>query len=320
MELIRGLHNLAARHRGCAATIGNFDGVHRGHQAVVTQLADKARALGLPTLLVLFEPQPQEFLRPRAAPARLMRLREKMLALRSLPVDRVLCVRFDARLAALAPEEFIETILVNGVGVRYLVVGDDFRFGRQRLGDFALLQVAGRRHHFELAATATFMLDGERVSSTGVRAALARADFAAAEKMSGRRYAIDGRVVHGDKIGRTLGIPTANVALQRRTPPVAGIFTVEVSGLGATPLPGVASVGTRPTVGGIQMRLEVYLLDFNEDIYGRHVSVAFLHKLRDELRFDSLSGMKQRIEEDIAQARAFFKARHDAPPAVQSMM
>lgn len=310
MELIRGLHNLRPEHRGCVATIGNFDGVHRGHKAVLSLLARKAEEYSLPALVMLFEPQPHEYLHPTAAPARLMRLREKIEALRLHAVDRVLCVRFDARLAALEPEVFIDRILIEGIGVRYLVVGDDFRFGKNRRGDFAMLAQALARRGYEAARMPTFAVDGERVSSTRVRAALADGDLPAAEKLLGRPYRMSGHVAHGDRIGRTLGIPTANIHLHRRTAPLHGIYASEVHGLGHAPLPAAASVGTRPTVGGMHPLLELHLIDFGRDIYRAHVTVSFLKKLRDEARFESLEEMKRHILTDIDRTRQFFESRH----------
>lgn len=318
MEFIRGLHNLRPRHRGCVATIGNFDGVHRGHQAVIGQLADKAAQLHLPTLVMLFEPQPQEFFQPGGAPPRLMRLREKVQALRRYSVERVLCVRFDAKFAALSARAFIDDILVEGLDVRYLVVGDDFRFGAHRQGDFAMLEAAGERHGFQVVNMHTVTIDGERVSSTRVRTALAAGDFVLAEKLLGRPYRMCGRVAQGDKIGRSLGIPTANIHLHRPSTPLQGVFVVEVFGLEREPLPGVASVGTRPTVGGTRTLLEVHLLDFDQDIYGTYVSVDFLKKLREERRFESLEALKRHMLQDIEEARAFFKDYHPAGKKVPS--
>ncbi|HKQ31437.1 MAG TPA: bifunctional riboflavin kinase/FAD synthetase [Burkholderiales bacterium] len=306
MDFIRGLHNLKPRHRGCVATIGNFDGVHLGHQAVIGQLARKAAALELPTTLILFEPQPLEFFQPDSVPARLTRLREKLEQLRRHPVDRILCMEFTAAFAAWSAEQFIARVLVQGLDVRYLVVGDDFRFGAGRRGDFALLREAGKQHGFDVVATDTVAVQGERVSSTRVREYLASHDLAMAERLLGRPYGMSGRVAHGNKLGRELGIPTANIHVHRRRTPVAGIFVAEVVGLGSTPLPGVASVGTQPTVGGTRTLLEVHLLDFNRDIYGKHVTVNFLKRLRDEQRFESLEELKQWIERDIADSRLFF--------------
>jgi riboflavin kinase/FMN adenylyltransferase len=310
MEFIRGLHNLKPRHRGCVATIGNFDGVHLGHQAVIGQLAEKAQALRLPTAAILFEPQPQEFFQPDAAPPRLTRLREKLQALRRYSVDRVLCLRFDARFAALSAEEFILRVLVEGLAVRYLVVGDDFRFGARRRGDFAMLEEAGRRHGFQVVNMHAVTVDGERVSSTRVRAALAAADLDAAEKLLGRPYRMCGRVAHGARRGRALGVPTANIHLHRRTAPVNGVFAVEVFGLKREPLAGVANIGTRPTVDGTRTLLEVHLLDFDENIYGAYLQVNFLRKLREEKRFESLDELRRWIARDVEDARAFFKHYH----------
>lgn len=311
MEVIRGLHNLRPGHRGCVATLGNFDGVHLGHQAVIGQLAEKAQELKLPTLVMIFEPQPLEYFRPAQTPARLTRLREKLMALRRYSVDRVLIVRFDQTFAAMTAEYFIERVLVEKLGIRYLVVGDDFRFGRERRGNFDMLMAAGQRHGFPVVNLHTYAIDGERVSSTRIREHLAAGDLAAAEHLLGRPYRMSGRVAHGDKIGRRLGIPTANIHLHRHETPVRGIFVVELFGIDGEPWPGVASIGTRPTVNGTRVLLEVHLLDFDRNLYGAHVHVNFLHKLREEKRFDSIDDMVRRIHEDIAQAREFFRRRDD---------
>jgi len=307
MELIRGLHNLRASHRGCVATIGNFDGVHLGHQAVIGQLAETAQSLALPTAVITFEPQPLEYFAPTKVPARLTRLREKLQALRRFAVDRVLCIRFDEHFAALSAEEFIERVLVDGLAVRYLVVGDDFHFGAGRRGNFSMLADAGRHHGFQVVNMHTFNIDGERVSSTRIRTALAMGDLAGAAKLLGRPYRMCGRVAHGDEIGRTLGVPTANIHLHRKQTPVSGIFVVELFGLTGEPLPGVASVGTRPTVNGTRPLLEVHLLDFDGDLYGAYVSVNFLLKLRDEKRFDTVEEMRRQILVDIEHAREYFQ-------------
>jgi len=309
MEIIRGLHNLRPRHHGCVATIGNFDGVHLGHQAVLGQLAEKADALCLPLVVVTFEPQPQEFFAQGNFPPRLTRFREKAQALRRYAVDRVLCLRFNTRFALQSPEIFIDTLLVNGLGVRYLVIGDDFRFGRDRAGDFAMLKTAGERHGFEVVNMHTFALDGARVSSTRIRQALAVGDLNEAEKLLGRPYRMSGRVAHGDKRGRLIGFPTANIYLHRKATPVSGVFVVEMFGVGGEPVAGVANVGTRPTVDGTRTLLEVHLFDFQGDIYGAHVHVDFLHKLRDERRFESFEALKEQILRDAEQARAYFSSR-----------
>ena len=311
LELVRGLHNLRPRHRGCVATVGNFDGVHLGHQAVLGQVAEQAARLCLPAVVVTFEPQPQEYFRPDRAPPRLTRLREKLEALRRFSVDRVLCIRFDAAFAALSAEDFIARVLVEGLDVRYLVVGDDFRFGRDRRGDFALLAAAGAARGFPVVNMHSFQVDGRRVSSTRVRQALAAGDLEGAARLLGRPYSMSGRVAHGDGRGRDMGFPTANVHLHRRSSPVQGVFAVEVLGIPGEPVPGVANVGTRPTVGGTRALLEVHLLDYRRDVYGAHVQVQFLHKLREEQRFHSLEALIAQIDHDVARARAFF-ARRDA--------
>ena len=309
MELIRGLHNIKPRHRGCVATIGNFDGVHLGHQAVIAQLADVGQQLGLPTLVMSFEPQPLEYFQPDKAPARLTRLREKLRALARYAVDRVLIVEFNEHFAALEAQAFIDEMLVRRLGVRYLVVGDDFRFGKGRQGDFAMLQQAGRQQGFEVVDMRTFDLGGERVSSTRIREALAAGDLELAAQLLGRPYRMCGRVAHGDKIGRELGIPTANIHLHRKVSPLQGIYMVEVTGVDHRPWPGAASVGTRPTVGGTRALLEIHLLDFAGDIYGRHLSVDFYSRIRGEEKFDTLELLKARMQQDIAETRAWFANR-----------
>jgi len=315
MQLIRGLHNLPVAQHGCVATIGNFDGVHLGHQAVIGQLGEEAGRLHLPSVLITFEPQPMEFFRPQQAPARLTRLREKLEALRRFHIDRLLCLSFNARLAQMPAEEFIRRVLVDGLGVKYLVVGDDFRFGKGRAGDFAMLQAAGREHGFAVVNMHTFLIEGARVSSTRVRAALERGDLAGAEQLLGRSYRMSGRVAHGSKLGRQLGFPTANIHLHRKATPLQGIFVVEVFGIEGEPLPGVASLGTRPTVDGKTTILEVYLFDFDRDIYGAHLQVSFLHKLRDEVRYTTLEALKIQIAKDVDNAREFFQNRQGYAPA-----
>lgn len=306
MELIRGLHDLRPRHRGCVLTIGNFDGVHLGHQAVLGQLAEVGSKLNLPTLVVMFEPQPQEYFLGANTPPRLMRLREKLQALRRYSVDRVLVLPFNRALAHMSAAEFVECVLVRGVAARYVAVGDDFRFGYQRQGDFASLQAAGERDGFQVAALHSFNIDGERVSSTRIRRALATGDMATAEKLLGRSYRMTGRVARGDQRGRTIGFPTANLYLHRKVTPVQGVFAVEMFGVGGEPQPGVANVGVRPTVDGTRSLLEVHLLNFSGDLYGRYVEVAFLKKLRDERRFESLDALKAQIARDAEDARAYF--------------
>jgi riboflavin kinase/FMN adenylyltransferase len=309
MELVRGLHNLRPRHRGCVATIGNFDGVHRGHQAVFEQLSHTARAQQLPLTVITFEPQPREFFAPAAAPSRLTRLREKLQAMLACGIDRVVCLRFDAGLAGLPPADFIRAILVEGLDVRYLVVGDDFRFGRDRAGNFALLEQAGTQQGFPVVTMQTFDVGGSRVSSTRIRAALEAGDLETAASLLGRPYGMCGRVAHGDKRGRTIGYPTANIHLHRILAPVAGVFAVEMHGLPGAPLPGIANIGSRPTVGGTRSQLEVHLFDIDRDIYGCHVEVSFLYKIREEQRFETLGALQAQIQQDTEQAQSWFASR-----------
>jgi riboflavin kinase/FMN adenylyltransferase len=314
MELIRGLYNLQPRHQGCVLTIGNFDGVHYGHQAVLGQLAEKAAELNVPSVVMLFEPQPQEYFAPASAPPRLTRFREKMLTLRRYSVDRVVCLHFNEAMATMPPERFVEDILVEKLGVRYLVVGDDFRFGYQRQGDFTMLQAAGQRHGFQVVNMHTLRIDQLRVSSTLIRKALGAGDLQAAENMLGRPYSMSGRVAHGEKRGQQLGFPTANIYLHRNVAPLQGVFAVEVFGLEGEPVQGVANLGTRPTVDGTRCLLEVHLFDFNQDIYGAYVRVNFLHKLREEKRFASFDELKQQISYDAHAAKVFFEQYHATIP------
>lgn len=309
MELIRGSHNLRARHGECAATIGNFDGVHRGHREVLQRLRAAAAARGVPAVVVTFEPHPREYFAPDAAPARITGLRDKLLALAQAGVERVLCLGFGPRLAAMEADDFVREILVTRLGVRFLMVGDDFRFGRGRRGDYHLLTRAATQYGFELTRMPTVALDSARVSSTRVRAALEAGDLELAAHLLGRPYRISGRVAHGDRLGHRLGWPTANLRFHRVRPAIEGIFIVNVQGLGGPPRPGVASVGDRPSVGGQWMLLEVHLLDFKGDIYGRHIEVEFLRRLRGQIRFDSLEALSGQIARDVMVAREYFTHR-----------
>ena len=308
MELIRGAHNLEARHRGCVATIGNYDGLHLGHAQVLRRLVERARDDGLPSLGMVFEPTPLEFFSGEQAPARLSTLREKIERCREIGIDRFFVVRFGWVLAEMSPEQFIRSLLVEGIGVRHLVVGDDFRFGRDRSGDFSTLEVAGRSQGFDVVDTPSYSVDGIRVSSTLIREALAKGDLELAERFLGRHYAMSGRVVRGDRLGRKLGYPTANLRVGRQRSPLTGVYAVRVHGLG--PLrDGVASLGTRPTVGGTEMRLEVHIFDFDERIYGRHIRVEFIDRLRDEQRFESVETMIEQLDRDAMKARELLADR-----------
>ncbi|VEA71757.1 Riboflavin biosynthesis protein ribF [Serratia rubidaea] len=306
MELIRGIHNIRARHHGCVLTIGNFDGVHRGHKALLEQLKQEGQRLGLPVIVMIFEPQPLELFAADKAPARLTRLRDKVKYLAQAGVDYLLCVKFDPRFAAHTAQSFVAELLVQKLGVKFLMVGDDFRFGANRLGDFPLLQKAGAEYGFEVVSTPTFREGGQRISSTAIRNALRDDDLPLAETLLGHPYSISGRVVHGDELGRTIGFPTANLPLKRLVAPVKGVYAVEVYGLGPQPLPGVANIGTRPTVAGVRQQLEVHLLDVTMDLYGRHIDVVLRAKLRNEQRFASLDALKQQIANDVVSAREFF--------------
>jgi riboflavin kinase/FMN adenylyltransferase len=293
-------------------TIGNFDGVHRGHRAMLQRLVERTRELRLPCSVLTFEPHPREFFAPMAAPARLSRLREKLELIAEAGIQRTHVLRFGAQLAALAADRFVEEVLVRGLGVRWLLVGRDFRFGAKRAGDFAALQAAAASQGFEVEAMNDVMEAGQRVSSSGVRAALAAGDLARAALLLGREYSMSGRVAHGEKLGRTLGFPTANIILRRR-PPLAGIFAVEAE-LEETHavLRGVASVGRRPTVKeNAPPLLEVHLFDWHGDLYGRHLRVKFLHKLRDERKYDGLDALRSAIAEDARQARDYFNRKRN---------
>lgn len=310
MRVIRGLHNLRPVHRGCVATIGNFDGVHLGHRAVFQRLRDRGRALGLPATVITFEPQPMELFAPDAAPARLTRLREKLAALAGEGIDQVVLLEFGHRLARMGAREFVRQLLVDGLGVRHLLVGDDFRFGRGREGDYALLEAMGGEHGFAVEDLHTVTHGEERVSSTRIREALARGDLELARHLLGRPYRICGRVAHGDKRGRTIGYPTANVDLHRRASPLRGVYAAVVYGLADHPWPGVANIGFRPTVGGTKRHLlEVHLFDFQGEIYGRHVEVELRLKLRDERKFDSFDELRLQIDRDAAAAREYLVPR-----------
>ncbi len=313
------LHRALPRRPGppLALTIGNFDGVHTGHRAMAARLAAAARARGLDTGVMVFEPHPREFFAPATAPARLTPLRDKAEALAALGIDHLFVCRFDAHFAARTPEAFVRDLLVERLGVRWLLVGDDFRFGARRAGDVALLRAMAPAAGFEVDAMGT-VLDtrGQRASSTAVRTALAAGDLDTAARLIGRPYAITGRVIGGDRIGRTLGFPTANIKLDLPRPALAGIFAVEVHGAAPHPVAGAASLGTRPTVTDAgRPSLEVFLLDFSGDLYRRRLRVDFLARLRDEEKYPDLPTLRAAIDRDVAATRAFFAARAATAPA-----
>lgn len=302
MELIRGVHNLRARHWGCVATIGNFDGIHLGHQAVLNQLAAHGSRLHLPCMVISFEPLPREFFLGGEAPVRLSRFRDKVQALNQYTVDRLLCLRFNRTLAAMSAEDFIKQLLVAKLGVKHLVVGDDFRFAYKRSGDFQTLVAAGKRYGFTTESMQTFDFKGYRVSSSRIREAIIQGDMYAAEQLLGRRYRISGRVMHGDKLGRAIGFPTLNLRLGSPRLAAQGVYAVEVHGIEKQPLYGVANAGNRPTVDGLKSNFEVHLLDFSGDLYGSHVAVDLLYRIREERRFNSITELKAQIAKDVAAA------------------
>ena len=288
-------------------TIGNFDGVHRGHAVLLERMVEVARERGLSPAVLTFEPHPREFFAPSAAPARLTILREKLELLAACGVETTMICRFNAALAALSAEDFIRRILLDALSMRHLIVGDDFRFGHRRAGDFALLAASGERLGFAVEAMREVLVDRERASSSAVRDALALGDMERAARLLGRPYLIDGKVVHGDKLGRQLGFNTANIYIRHNPLPMTGVFAVEVDGVGEHPWPGVANLGIRPTVGGVRPLLEVHLFDFDRVIYGTHLSVRFVHKLREEQKFPDFDALKAQIARDAQAARRFFE-------------
>jgi riboflavin kinase/FMN adenylyltransferase len=310
MELIRGWHNVRVSHQGCVLTLGNFDGVHRGHQALLERLFSASRLLQCPSQVIIFEPQPNEYFHREKKIPRLMRLREKIQALDELGVDSLLVVKFNKAFAQVSAEAFVVEYLVQRLAVKHIIVGDDLRFGFERGGDFDLLCALGEQHGFTVEKMPTFDREGERVSSTLVRKALEQGDLDRAQVLLGHRYAFSGRVVHGDKIGREIGFPTANIHLHRLYPPLEGVFAVLVYGLGPQPIKGAANVGSRPTVGGKKIMLEVYLFDFNETIYGQSVRVEFVKKLRDEEKFETVEAMRLQIEKDVQWAQLVLTGAH----------
>lgn len=325
MEIIRGLHNLSKQKKGCVATIGNFDGVHSGHQYILSQLSKKARADQLPSIVITFEPQPQEFFVPQRSPARLTRFRDKAEVIADCGIDKLLVIHFNESFSRLRAEDFIQQILVDKLAVSYLQVGDDFQFGKDRGGSFATLLESGKEFGFEVENTPTFAIDNERVSSTRIRQALEAGDMELTRQLLKRPYWMSGHVQHGAKRGRTIGFPTANVPLHRETPAVSGVFAVRLWGrdLGICKdtidadvnetndnrrqgINGIANIGYRPTVDGQKGLLEVHLFDFKGDLYGKLVHVDFLHKIRDEMKFASFEILKEQILKDVVEAKAYF--------------
>ncbi|MDF1654932.1 MAG: bifunctional riboflavin kinase/FAD synthetase [Coxiellaceae bacterium] len=306
MRLIRGWHNLKKLSQRSVVTIGNFDGVHRGHQSLLQDVRKRADELSALSVVVIFEPHPLEFFAPDKAPARLMKLREKLVALQENHVDVVVCLRFNRWLADMSAEDFVNHLLVEKLQAQTVVVGDDFRFGAKRQGDVALLKQMGSQCDFTVDEMPTLTEADDRVSSTRVRQALANDDLATAEQLLGHRYTLVGKVVHGDRIGRQLGYPTANLYLHRSKVAITGVFVVRAKINNDDEWHyGAANLGTRPAVNGTRILLEVYLFDFGRDIYGQNLQVELLHKIRDEEPFDSLEALKLKIDEDVGVAKQY---------------
>ncbi len=302
MQLVRGIHNIQLNDHGCVLTIGNFDGVHLGHQQVIKALVSKAKALKCVAAVLVFEPQPQELFSPETAPARLCRLRDKYNLLAKLGVQRLICVNFSAKFANQSAQHFIEHLLVNKLGIKHLIVGDDFHFGKNRTGNFSMLCQAGEKYGFDVSDTASYKMADCRISSTAIRQALEQDDLVSVKQMLGREYSIIGRVFHGDKRGRQLGFPTANVLLKRRVSPLSGVFAVMVKTNNGE-FKGVANIGARPTINGIRQQLEVHIFDFDENVYGQCIEVVVKKKLRPVIKFDSLEALTAQIRQDSEQAK-----------------
>ena len=303
MELIRGLHNLK-KQPGCILTIGNFDGVHLGHQEILKKLVSKSKKMGLPSLVVSFSVTPETFFgRPKA---RLSSFRDKHLFLESMGVDKHLLIRFNKAFSELSASSFINQILVQKIGVKHCFIGDDFRFGKGRLGDFSMLKAASHENNYTIEKLNSVLLDGLRVSSSAVRNFLTDGNFTGAEKFLGRPFSISGKVAHGDKLGRTIGFPTANISIHRKLSPILGVYSVLVK-LKSQIYNGVCNVGKRPTLGGKKTLLEVFIFDFNEEIYGEYVTVIFKQKCREEKKFESFDELKTQIKKDVEKSRLFFQ-------------
>ncbi|CAM4378139.1 MAG: Bifunctional riboflavin kinase/FMN adenylyltransferase [Legionellaceae bacterium] len=309
MDIIRGIHNFPFHYAPCVAAIGNFDGVHKGHQTLFEELRKLANIYQLPAIAITFEPHPAEFFSSDNPPARLTRMKEKLFLLKQCPLDATLIISFNKKFAALSPEEFIQQILINKLNIKSLLIGEDFRFGKNRQGDKHSLQKASEQFGFELKVMPTLKNQLERISSTRLRESLTQGDLTKAQQLLGHPYSMMGAVVHGTKRGRLLGFPTANIHLKRKQTPLLGVYAVEMLGINTIPLKGVANLGKRPTVAGTRILLEVHLFDFNQDIYGKLVQINFLKKLRNEKRFDSLDDLKHQIMLDVEAAKSFFVQR-----------
>lgn len=306
MRLLRGVQHLRDFDKGVVATIGNFDGVHLGHQSLIHSLKLKAMSMNLPLVVILFEPQPQEYFQKEKAPSRLSSLREKLDMLRLCKVDFIYCIKFDDKMAQTSAKEFVSTYLFSMLQVKYLLVGEDFRFGKNREGDLSMLRILGSQYGCDVRVFPDFLIKSQRVSSTKIRMALQIGNFDLAAKYLGRPFSLCGRVISGDGRGRQWGIPTANLSLHRLTFPLQGVFVVEAQ-IGSKRVQGVANVGRRPTIDGTKNILEVHLFNFNDSIYGELMQVFFLHKLRDEVKFTSVDALIAQINKDIVAAKTFFE-------------
>ena len=315
MQLIRGLHNLAKQkalfEQGCVLTIGNFDGVHLGHQQVLNEVHAQAQCKNIPSVVMVFEPLPIEFFAPENAPVRLMNLREKMQAFAQTQIDYVLCVHFDQAFAELTADAFVKQILVDSLNIKHVVVGDDFRFGQQRKGNFEFLQTAGLAHGFSVADMPTFCIAEERVSSTRIREDLEVKNLDGARELLGKPFSFNGRVIHGQKLGRTIGFPTLNMNPKRIQMPLTGVYAVTVEGAVESQLFGVANLGLRPTVNGVRPSIEVHLFDVNLDLYGKHLDIVIEKFIRPEQKFSGIDALKEQIAKDAQQAREFFGIASD---------
>ena len=313
MNVFRGPTQFSAG-PACALTIGNFDGVHRGHRALLEELKKGAREKGLVSCVMTFEPHPKEFFSPEQAPPRILNLRDKLAAFADIGIERVVVEHFNAAFAKLSPEEFVTEILVKRLNAKWILIGDDFCYGAKRAGNFASLKAAGKKYGFEVSSIHTIQESGERISSSALRTALANGDMSQANKLLGRHYGISGHVIHGQQLGRTLGFPTLNLAvashLHHRKPATSGIFTAQVIGLADKPLPAVASLGVRPTVEDEgRVLLETHIFDYQKDVYGKIITVELLEKIRDEAKYDSLDTLTQAIAADAEHARNYFQKK-----------
>jgi len=306
MQVIRGIHNIGLAHQGCVLSIGNFDGVHKGHQKILSNLVDIARRGDHPSLVMIFEPQPKEFFHPECAPLRITGFREKLKLIERCGIDFVICVPFNQRFRSLSAETFVHDVLVGKLSVAHVMIGDDFRFGCDRQGSIEYLNAVKDTLGFEVSNSSTIEHQDERISSTRIREQLAAGNIADANELLGWDYQISGRIIRGDQLGRTINVPTANIRLRHINPALQGVVVVKVSGNGLTDHPGVANLGPKPTVNGLRAGLEVHLLDFNGDLYGQHLTVTILKKLRSIEKFESFDLLKQQIFNDIARARAYF--------------